>query len=227
MNYEIKGGSMPVLELMLAPGESMNCEHGGMSWMSPNMQMKTSGGGLGKMFSKALTGESMFSNTYTAGNGMPGMLAISTNFPGSIMAVEIAPGREIICQKSAYLASTPGVELSIHFQKKLGAGFFGGEGFIMQKISGQGLVFLEIDGTAINYQLGSGQQLILDTGYLAVMDATCSMDIQTVQGGVKNMMLGGEGFFNTIVTGPGNVTVQTMPKSAVAACLYGFGPASK
>lgn len=227
MNYKIKGGAMPVLELMLSPGETINCEKGGMSWMSPNMQMQTSGGGLGKMFSKALTGESMFSNSYTAGNGMPGMLAVSTNFPGSIMAIEVAPGKEIICQKSAYLASTPGVDLSIYFQKKLGAGFFGGEGFIMQRISGQGIVFLEIDGTAINYQLGVGQQMIIDTGYLAVMDATCTMDVQAVQGGVKNMMLGGEGFFNTVVTGPGNITVQTMPKSAVAACLMGYGTASK
>lgn len=221
MNYEIKGGELPVVEFHLEAGEAINCENGAMSWMTENMTMQTKGNGLGKMFSKALTGEAMFSNTYAAQGGA-GMITMCTNFPGSIIAVEIAPGREIVCQKGAYLASTPGIEMSIFFQKKIGSGFFGGEGFIMQKMSGTGLVFLEIDGTAIEYQLEAGQKMIIDTGYLATMDASCSMDVQTVKGGLKNMVLGGEGMFNTVVTGPGKIVLQTMPKVQLASGLGAY-----
>lgn len=142
MRYEIKGGMMPVVEIILEAGESINCEKGAMVWMSPNMQMQTSGGGVGKMFTRAISGESMFRNTYTAQGG-PGLIAFGSSFVGNIMAVEIGPGKEIICQKSAYLASTPGINLEIAFQKKIAGGFFGGEGFIMQRITGQGIVFLK------------------------------------------------------------------------------------
>lgn len=216
MRYEVKGGMMPVVEIILEAGESMNCEKGAMVWMSPNMQMQTSGGGVGKMFTRAITGESMFRNTYTAQGG-PGMIAFGSSFVGNIMAVEIGPGREIICQKSAYLASTPGVNLEIAFQKKVAGGFFGGEGFIMQKITGQGIVFLEIDGSVVDYMLAPGQQMVIDTGYLAMMDATCTLNAETVKGGAMNMFFGGEGFFNTVVTGPGRITLQTMPKLQLAA----------
>ena len=218
MQYEIKGGEMPVVEVCVDAGETIRCQGGGMLWMSDNMQMETKGGGLGKMFGRALSGESLFQNTYTA-KGAPGMIALGGCFPGSIMAVEIGPGKEIIAQKSAYLASTEGVELSIAFQKKVGAGLFGGEGFIMQRISGTGTVFLEIDGSAIEYELAAGQRMILDTGHLALMDSTCTMDIETVKGGAKNMLLGGEGLFNTVVTGPGKITVQTMPKTALVNAI--------
>ncbi len=214
MNYEIKGTPLPVVECTLDAGESMVCEGGAMSWMSSNMKMETSGGGLGKMFSKAFSGESMFQNTYTAEGGT-GTIAFASSFPGNIMAIELSPGRDLICQKSAYLASTPGIDISIHFQKKLGAGFFGGEGFIMQRLSGTGIVFVEIDGSVVEKELAPGEQIIIDTGYLAFMDSTCSMDIVTVKG-IKNKFLGGEGLFNTVVTGPGKVSLQTMPASQVA-----------
>lgn len=212
MNYEIKGGAMPVVECHLDPGEAMKCEGGSMVWMSDSMQMETKAGGIGKMFSKALTGENLFENTYRAPSG--GMITFGSSYMGSIVPYEIAPGREIICQKSAYLASTEGVERVIHIQERIGAGFFGGEGFIMQRMTGTGIVFIEIDGTAIQYELAAGEKLVIDSGYLAMMDATCSMSIQKVQGGLKNMVFGGEGLFNTVVTGPGQVTVQTMPKNA-------------
>ena len=221
MRYEIKGGTLPVVEVYLNDGESINCEGGAMSWMSDNLEMTTTGGGVGKVFSKMLTNEKMFSNTYTAKNG-EGFIAFASSFPGAIMAVEIAPGKEIICQKSAYLASTPGVELSIQFQKNVGAGFFGGEGFIMQKLSGTGLAFLEIDGSIVEHELAAGQRIVIDTGYLAMMDSTCTMNIESVKG-IKNKLLGGEGFFNTVVTGPGKVALQTMPASAVASVLSGMG----
>lgn len=224
MKYEIKGTPLPVVEVYLDAGESINCENGAMSWMSPNMQMKTSGGGLGKMFSKAFSGEAMFSNTYTAAGGQ-GLIAFASSFPGNIMALEVAPGRDIICQKGAYLASTTGVETSIFFQKKLGAGFFGGEGFIMQKCSGSGIVFVEIDGSVEQKYLEAGQSIIIDTGYLAMMDGTCSMDVKTT-GSVKNAILGGEGIFNTVVTGPGNIWLQTIPAYKLAHELMRMMPTS-
>jgi uncharacterized protein (TIGR00266 family) len=223
MRYEIKGGMMPVVEIILEAGESINCEKGAMVWMSPNMQMQTSGGGVGKMFTRAISGESMFRNTYTAQGG-PGLIAFGSSFVGNIMAVEIGPGKEIICQKSAYLASTPGINLEIAFQKKIAGGFFGGEGFIMQRITGQGIVFLEIDGSVVDYMLAPGQQMVIDTGYLAMMDATCSLNAETVKGGAMNMFFGGEGFFNTVVTGPGKITLQTMPKSQLAAEIASMIP---
>lgn len=211
MDYKIIGEPMPVVTCELAAGESMITERGSMVWMTPNMKMETKAGGLGKALGRMFSGESLFQNIYTAQNGA-GMIAFASSFPGAIRAIEVTPDRPIVCQKSAFLAATSGVELSIFFQKKVGAGFFGGEGFIMQKVSGSGIVFLEIDGSAVEYELAAGQQLIVDTGNLAMMDQTCQMDIQTVKG-VKNVLFGGEGLFNTVVTGPGKVTLQTMPMS--------------
>lgn len=135
--------------------------------------------------------------------------------------MEISPGNDIIVQKSAFLASESGIELSVFFSKKIGAGLFGGEGFIMQRLSGTGTAFVEFDGHICEYNLEAGQSIIVDTGHVAAMDATCSMDIQTVSG-VKNILLGGEGLFNTIITGPGKVMLQTMPINAVAGALAPF-----
>ena len=223
MKYEIIGEPMPVVVCDLAAGESMVTEKGSMVWMSPNMEMATNaGGGLGKAFGRMFSGESMFQNVYTAQGG-PGMIAFGSSFPGSIRAVEITPDRPIVVQKSGFLASEPGVELSIFFQKKAGVGFFGGEGFIMQKLSGRGVAFLEIDGYAVEYDLADGQSIVVDTGNLAMCDATCSIDIQSVKG-VKNVLFGGEGLFNTVITGPGKVVLQTMPISSVAASLSPFFP---
>ena len=221
MNYEIKGGSFPVVICNLENGEKMITEKGSMVWMSPNMQMQTQGGGLGRMFSKALTGESMFQNTYTA-NGA-GMIAFGSSFPGQIKAVTIAPGQEMIVQKSAFLASEAGVQLSLHFRKNLGAGLFGGEGFIMQRLSGSGTAFVEIDGSLVEYDLKPGQKIVVDTGNVAGFSVGVQMEIQQVPG-VKNVLLGGEGLFNTVLTGPGRVWLQTMPISNVAASIRPYIP---
>ena len=221
MRYEIKGGSFPVVVCELENGEKMVTEKGAMAWMSPNMQMETSGGGLGKMFSKMFSGESMFQNIYTAKGA--GMIAFASSFPGQIKAVEIAPGREMILQKSAFLAAEAGVELSIHFNQKLSAGLFGGEGFIMQRLSGRGMAFAEIDGALIEYELAAGQQLIVDTGNVAGFTAGVNMEIRQVPG-MKNKLLGGEGLFNTLLTGPGTVWLQTMPISSIAASIRPFIP---
>ena len=218
MEYRIVGEPMPVVECTLQPGESMITERGSMVWMSPNMQMQTSGGGgLGKALGRMVSGEAIFQNIYTAQGGV-GMIAFASSFPGSIRAVQITPQAPVICQKSAFLASEAGVELSVHFNKSVGAGIFGGEGFIMQRLSGQGLAFLEIDGYAVEYTLQAGQQMIVDTGNLAMMDATCTLDVRQVPG-LKNMFFGGEGLFNTVVTGPGRIVLQTMPASGFAAAL--------
>ena len=225
MNYQIYGEPMPVVICNLNPGESVLCESGAMSWMSPNMQMQTVGGGAGKMFGRMFSGESLFQNRYTAQGG-PGMIAFASSFPGSIRAFEITPDRPIVCQKKAFLASTEGVELSVHFQKKLGAGLFGGEGFVMQRLSGSGIAFIEIDGSTMEYNLGPGQQMVLDTGYLAMMDATVQMEVQTVKG-VKNVLFGGESLFNTVVTGPGRVLLQTMPISSFVGLISSLLPSKK
>ena len=226
MEYTIEGGTLPVVICQLSGGESMITERGSMSWMSPNMQMETAtGGGLGKALGRMFAGEALFQNRYTAQGG-PGMIAFASSFPGSIRAFTIAPGREVILQKSGFLAAESSVELSVFFQKKLGSGFFGGEGFIMQKLSGHGLAFAEFDGHVVEYDLMPGQSMVVDTGYLAAMDATCTMDIKTVPG-VKNMVFGGEGLFNTVITGPGKIYLQTMPISAVAGVIRPFIPTGK
>ena len=200
----------------------MITEKGSMAWMSPNMQMETKGGGLGKMLSKAFSGESMFQNHYTARGGN-GMIAFTSSFPGEIKVLEIGPGKEMIVQKSAFLASEAGVNLSIHFQKRLGAGFFGGEGFIMQRLSGNGIAFVEIDGDLIEYELKPGQKLVVDTGNVAGFEPSVQMDIQAVSG-AKNILFGGEGIFNTILTGPGRVWLQTMPIYNVANAIRPYIP---
>ena len=191
--------------------------------MSPNMLMETtSNGGIGSMIGRMFSGEKAFQNVYTAQGG-EGMIAFASCFPGSIRAFEIAPGQEMILQKSAFLAGEVGIEMSVFFNKKLGTGFFGGEGFIMQRISGQGTVFAEFDGHVVEYELAPGQQIVVDTGHLAAMTASCQMDIRSVPG-VKNMLFGGEGIFNTIITGPGRVWLQTMPISNVAGVLRPYMP---
>lgn len=223
MRYEIKGAPFPTVICYMENGEQIVTEGGGMSWMSPNMEMKTTtNGGIGKALGRMFTRESMFQNIYTSVGGS-GMISIGSSFPGEIKAIEVKPGEEIICQKSAFLASTPGVEMSVHFRKKFSTGLFGGEGFIMQKFSGNGLLFIEIDGTPIEYDLQEGQQMLIDTGHLVMMSSTCKMDIKTVAG-LKNKLLGGEGFFNTVVEGPGKIIIQTMPVSKLAGTLASYIP---
>ncbi|MCH4073046.1 TIGR00266 family protein [Pseudoramibacter sp.] len=216
MEYKILGDNLPVAVCRLNTGETVKCESGSMSWMDGTIEMATKGGGFGKMLKRSISGDSAFINYYTA--AAPGEIAFASSFPGAIKAIKIESGREIIAQKSAYLASEEGVEMDIFFQKKLGAGFFGGEGFIMQQYSGQGIVFLEIDGSAVTYELEAGQRKIVDTGYLVAMDASVSMDIERVKG-VKNVLLGGEGLFNTVLTGPGRIVLQTMPIAKTAALM--------
>ena len=222
MKYEIRGGNLPIVICELEQNEAMITESGSMSWMSQNMQMDTtSNGGIGKAFGRMFAGEKMFQNVYTARNGS-GMIAFASSFPGSILPVSIGNGNpDMIVQKTGFLASESGVTLSLHFQKKLGAGFFGGEGFIMQRLSGRGLAFIEIDGSITEYTLAPGETMVVDTGYLAAMEATCTMDVKTVPG-LKNVFFGGEGLFLTEVKGPGKIILQSMPIMKVAGALQPF-----
>lgn len=217
MKFEIKGTPLPVVIMSLEAGEIIKTEKGAMSWMSPNMKMSTNAGGVGKAIGRMFSGESMFQNTYTCTGG-PGMLACASSFPGEILPVMITPENTIIAQKSAFMASENGVEMSVHIQKKGAAGLFGGEGFILQKFTGYGMVFLEIDGSVVEYTLAAGQSLVVDTGNLAAMDSTVDVNIQNVKG-VGNVLFGGEGIFNTVVTGPGRIWLQTMPRNVVAGAV--------
>ncbi len=221
MRYEVIGGNLPAALVWLEAGQGVYCESGAMSWMDDGIEMKTEGGGFGKVLGRAFSGESLFRNHYVAAR--PGEIAFASSFPGEIRGYDLAPGQSIIAQKTAFLASDEGVNMSVFFQKKISGGFFGGEGFIMQQFSGQGTVLIEVDGSAREYYLEAGQRKYIDTGYLVMMDATCTMEVEMVKG-VKNMLLGGEGLFNTVVTGPGRILVQTMPISKMAGVIHSVFP---
>lgn len=221
MTYTIDGLTLPVLKVRLTAGESITCEGGAMSWMDDEIEMQTQAGSFGKMLGRMFTNESAFTNTYTAVRD--GEIAFSAKFPGSIRAVEVTPGNGIIVQKGSYLAHVGNVENEVFLQKKLGKGLFGGEGFLMRKFTGNGIVFLEIDGSAHEYDVPAGDCKIVDTGYVAYMSETCNMEIRSIKG-VGNVLFGGEGLFNTVVYGPGKVVMQSMPISATASHLYGYMP---
>ena len=226
MKYKIEGQTLPVVICELDANETMITESGAMAWMSPNMKMETtSNGGIGKMFGRMFSGESIFLNRYTATNG-DGMIAFASSFPGSIQAFEVNRDKSYIFQKHAFLAGTEGVELKAHFKKSFASGLFGGEGFILQKVKGNGIVFAEFDGHVVEYDLQPGQKMVVDSGYLAAMEDSCTMEIQTVSG-VKNVLFGGEGLFNTVLTGPGKIWLQTMPISNVAGAIIPYIPTAK
>ena len=221
MRYEIKGDTLPVVICHLEPNETMLAERGSMAWMSPTMKMETTtNGGIGRAIGRAFTGEAMFQNRYTAETGN-GLIAFASSFPGAIKAFQIFPGNEMIFQKGAFLAGESSIELSVHFHKKFASGLFGGEGFLLQKVSGNGTVFAEFDGHVVEYELQAGQQIIVDSGYLVAMSATCHMDVKVVSG-LKNVFFGGEGLFNTVITGPGRIWLQTMPISNMAGALLPY-----
>lgn len=220
MKFEISNQPFTVLRLSMNQGESIKCQSGAMAWMSPGIKMETKTGGVGNMFKKAVMGESLALNHYTAEQA--GELVLAKHSPGDILIFNIKE-TPIIAQKTALLAITPNVEMDIYLQKKLSAGFFGGEGFIMQKYSGSGYAWLEIDGAVVERTLQAGEKLVVDSGYIAAMEATCNMEIQMVKG-LSNVILGGEGLFNTVITGPGKVWLQTMPIASLAMNLYAHMP---
>lgn len=217
IRYEIEGGNLPVVICYPEVGQTLCTESGAMSWMSPNMRMETHGGGIKKVFGRMFSGESLFLNEYTPQNGR-GTIAFAATFPGTIIPYQVTQGNGIIVQKRGFLAMEKGLDASVYFQKKLGRGFFGGEGFIMQRIQGNGMVFIEIDGHCKEYDLALGESIIVSTGHLAAMSESCTMDIEAIRG-AKNIFLGGEGLFHTRITGPGKVYIQSMPIMQTAEAL--------
>ena len=220
MTYTIEGGTLPAVIIKLNQGEKIISQVGGRTWSRGNVTTESKAqGGIGKSLGRMMTGESLFMSIYTAQDSAE--IAFASSFPGIILARQLQAGESIVCQKSAYLCATEGVQFAVHFQKKLGVGFAGGEGFIMQRITGPGTVFLEMDGYCKEYDLMAGEKIVCDTGVLAYMDMTCQMDIQMVKG-FKNVMFGGEGLFDTVITGPGKVFLQTMTIPKFAGIIRPF-----
>ena len=224
MKYKIVGGNFPAVICRLEKEEYIHSEKGAMSWMDPSIQMQTKAGGIGKIFGRILTVEKMFKNRFIAKEA--GEIAFSSSFPGVIKDIRIDKNHQIIAQKKSFLASSERVDMSVYFQKRILGGLFGGEGFLLQKFYGDGVVFIEIDGSCIEYNLEPGQKKIINTGYLVAMEHTCTLDIEMVRG-LKNIILGGEGFFNTTITGPGRVYLQTMPIKKTAMTIYRYIPHPK
>ena len=225
MNYEIIGCSFPAVKCTLAKGEVMKCEGGAMSWMDRGIEMSTEGGGgLGKALGRAFSGEKIFFNHFTSTVDQA-EIVFSSSFPGCIIPIELQAGQTIIAQKDSFLACEKSVDVAVHIHEKVGGGIFGGMGFIMQKFTGPGTVFLEIDGSLQKYELAAGEVKVIDGPHLAILGSNVQYTIERIKG-AKNIMFGGEGLFNTIVQGPGNIWLQTMPLSNVAMQIAKYIPKS-
>ena len=210
MRYSIQGTLFPAVSVELDEGESVYSEAGNMSWMSENVRFDTSTrGGLVEGIKRRFAGESIFLNTFTCEEGT-GVVTFSSEFPGKIVTVELSQSKELICQKDAFMCATQEVELHMHFRKRLGAGLFGGEGFILQRLSGSGTAFVELAGEVIETDLKPGEKLLVDPGHIAMYEPSVDFDIQLVRG-FKNVILGGEGVFLATLVGPGRVWLQTLP----------------
>jgi len=220
LDYYIGGGNTPYVICYLDSGRSVYSTSGGRVWMKGNVETSSNAqGGFLRSLGRMVNGETFFMSTYAARSSSE--IAFASKIPGAIVARQLAAGESVVCQRGSFLAASPGVVLETFFQKKLTTGFFGGEGFIMQKLTGPGVVFLEIDGAPVEYNLRSGEQITCDTGALAWMDASCSVDVVFVKG-IKNMLFGGEGIFDTVVTGPGRATFQSLSVAQTAGVLAPF-----
>ena len=223
MKYEIIGGQLPAVVCKLDRGEKMFTESGGMCWMEEGFSMDSNTrGGLLKGLGRAMSGESIFLTTYTSSHDHA-EIAFGSSFPGKILPVTLHDGKTLIVQKNAFLAAEDGVNLQAHFRKKLGPGFFGGEGFVLQKLTGNGTAFLEIDGDIIEKTLAPGETLQVDQGYIAGFEESVHFDITTVKG-LKNKFFSGEGMFLATLSGPGKIWLQTMPFSVLADRVISLVP---
>ena len=226
MEYTIHGTTMQAVVLTLQSGESVLTETGGMAWQSGNFKMDTTmPGGLFGGLKRKFTGESFFVTTYEA-HSSACQIAFTPFAPGKVVPVQLDGGREVVMQRDAFMVAESTVNLDLHFQRRLGAMFFGGEGFILQRLSGQGLAFAEIPGEVVEYDLARGQQMRVDPGHVAMFDRSVDFDIERVKG-VRNMLFGGEGLFLASLTGPGHIWLQTMTLSNLAAKLAAHMPQAK
>lgn len=229
MDYQIVGTTMQAVIIQLEPGQTIFSETGGMAWMSGNVTMNTNAGGggglggmLGGMVKRAISGESLFIVDYTVQGGR-GLVAFASEFPGKIVPLHLGPGQSMIMQRDAFMCAEKTVQLEMHFRRNLGAGFFGGEGFIMQRATGPGVVFAELDGEIVEYTLEAGQVLKVDTGHVAMLEPTVQFDVEMVRG-FRNILFGGEGLFLATLRGPGRVWLQTMPAMNLAKKIANYLP---
>ncbi|MCU0487541.1 MAG: TIGR00266 family protein [Anaerolineales bacterium] len=224
MEYKIIGSTLQAVIIELDPGETIFSESGGMAWMSSNIVMNTSGrgGGLGGVLKRAVSGESLFLVEYTS-QGSKGTVAFASDFPGKIVPIRLGQGQQMICQKTAFLCAEKTVGLDIHFRKRLGAGLFGGEGFIMQKLTGPGVAFVCLDGEIVEYTLEPNQVLKVDTGHVAMYEPSVGFDVEMLKG-FTNIFFGGEGLFMATLQGPGRIWLQTMPTSNLARAILPYLP---
>jgi uncharacterized protein (TIGR00266 family) len=223
MNYEIFGGNLPAMTVFLEQGESIYTQSGGMSWMTAGIGMETNmKGGLMKGLGRMLSGDSLFMATYTAKEANQS-ITLASSFPGSIIALDVT-GKSFVCQKSAFLCAQPSVELKVTVPKGLKAGLFGGEGFIMQRVSGSGFVFLEIDGSVHELDLAPGEKIIVNTGNVAAYEDKVNYSAELVKG-FANALFGGEGLFLTTLTGPGRVWLQSITMPSFTSRILPYLPA--
>ena len=224
LKYHILGTVQQVLAVEIQPGKTLFSDAGAMSWMTSTVSMSTKGsGGLGGMLKRAVSGASAFIIDFDAASG-PGQATFSTDFPGKVLPIELDAGQSVVMHKHAFLCAEKSVTLDVFFTKKLGAGMFGGEGFILQKLTGPGMVFAELDGDAVEYQLKPGEVLKVEPGHIAMFEGTVAFDIQMVKG-IANILFGGEGLFLGTLTGPGRVWLHSMTVSKMAHRLVEYMPA--
>jgi len=224
MRYEIHGTLLQSVDVHLNKGESIYTESGGMAWMRGNIEMKTGAkGGLMAGLGRKLAGESLFMTTYTCRSD-EGLVVFTPEAPGKVLDFQLEAGQSLICQKDAFMCAEASVKLEMHFRKKLGAGLFGGEGFILQKVTGPGTVFLEIPGEVREYTLTAGETMQVDPGHIALFEPTVSYDINRVKG-MANVLFSGEGLFLAKLAGPGRVWLQSLPLSNLARKLARYIPA--
>ncbi len=227
MQSRINGTTMPVLEFILDPNESIISEAGELSWMSASIQMTThtqfgGGGGLFGVLKRVAGGGSIFMTEYRA-IGAAGELAFATKLPGHIVPVEVGPGHEFMIHRHGFLCATPQIQIGVGFQQSLGAGIFGGDGFLLQKVSGQGIAWLELSGELVVRDLQPGETLRVHPGHVGAFQSSVSLQITTVPG-IKNMIFGGDGIFLAALTGPGRVWLQTLPIAKLAHAIEPYIP---
>ena len=223
MQYKISGTVMESVDIHLKQGETIYTESGGMAWMRGSFDMDTSTrGGLGAGLGRMLAGESLFLTTYIC-KSADGLITFTPEVPGKVVDLKLEAGQSMICQKDAFMCAEESVKLEMHFRKKLGAGLFGGEGFILQKLTGPGTAFVEIPGEVRKIELKAGEKIQVDPGHIAVFEPTVEYDITGVKG-LKNVLFSGEGLFLATLTGPGTVWLQTLPLSNLALKLAKYMP---
>jgi uncharacterized protein (TIGR00266 family) len=223
MQYKIQGDVFPTLEISLKKGDSIFTEAGAMAWMSEGLEMTSNTrGGLMKGLGRALAGESLFMTTYES-HSDNAWIVFTVGAPGRIMEFKLDAGQTLICQKDTFLCAEQGVSVEMHFRKQLGAGLFGGEGFILQKVTGPGTVFLEIPGALQERTLAAGEKILIDPGHIAFFEPSVKYDISMVKG-LKNVLFAGEGLFLATLSGPGKIWLETLPLSNLAAKLKKYIP---